>query len=127
MTRLRVGSVVFSWAIAMGTLAGCGGGGNESGPADEVLLSPSELTVTGPTGACGAGIGPTVYVFGGLPPYRITNSVPTYVQVDKTQVELSGQGFTLTFLGGCLDKMPINVEDQAGRVASVLLTNQKGT
>jgi hypothetical protein len=129
MRRISAGAVVVSsifGALAL-ALAGCGGGGNESGPSDQVVVSPAEVTVSGQIGVCGAGLGPTVHVFGGLPPYKLTNSVPTYLQLDKTEVGGSGEGFTMTFLGGCLDKMPINVEDRAGRVVSVLVTNQKGS
>ncbi|WP_141287348.1 hypothetical protein [Ideonella azotifigens] len=109
-------------------LSACGGGGNESGPPDAIQASPAAVAVTGPAGACATGLGPTVYLYGGTPPYKLKNSVPMALALDKSTVGLSGQGFTVTFTNGvCLDGMPVSVEDDMGRIIEVMFTNQMGS
>jgi hypothetical protein len=119
-----------SWAASLVTLAalgaalaGCGGGGNESGPADALFVSPAEVSV-GSTGTCAVGLGPTVFIYGGQPPYKLDNSVPQAMLLDKSVVQRSGDGFTISFINGiCLDSMPIIVEDDLGRTATVSVSN----
>jgi hypothetical protein len=104
-------------------LSACGGGGNESGPPDSVQLSLTSVRV-GSTGNCVTGMGPEVHVFGGSPPYRLSNSVPQGMQLNKSSVALSGDSFTISFTNGvCLQSMPITVEDTLGRIAQVMVTN----
>lgn len=120
--------VCWVWASAVCALgmAGCGGGGNESGSPDELFVSPSEVNVHGSNGVCASGVGPTVYVYGGQPPYSLTNSVPMALSLDRTQVRDSGDGFTISFINGvCVESMPITIEDRMGRLATVTVTNRE--
>lgn len=103
-------------------LAGCGGGGNESGPSDNVVVEPSAITV-GSQGHCVAGLGPKVHVFGGTPPYKLSNSVPQGMWLDTDRLQNSGDAVTITFTGVCLINMPVVVEDTMGHLAQVLVTN----
>lgn len=104
-------------------LTACGGGGNESGPPDHIQLSMSSVRVGSP-GFCVSGMGPEVHVYGGSPPYRVSNSVPQGMQLNKSSVVLSGDSFTISFINGvCLENMPITVEDGMGRIAQVIVTN----
>ncbi|HSI48218.1 MAG TPA: hypothetical protein VLA61_08120 [Ideonella sp.] len=113
--------------LLLGTLAGCGGGGNESGPPDVIQASPAQVTVSA-VGSCAVGVGPTIFLYGGTPPYKLKNSVPTALSLDKTTVLQSGQGFTVTFIGGqCMENMPVSAEDEMGRIVEVLFTNQIAT
>jgi hypothetical protein len=115
-------------AVLAGLLAACGGGGdNYIGPPDSILLTPASLTVQGPPDACAAGAAATVFVYGGDPPYDLKNSVPQAVVLDRSTVRRSGEGFTVTFLGACLQDMPIAVEDRMGRVTTLSLNNVKGS
>jgi hypothetical protein len=103
--------------------AGCGGGGNESGPADTLEISPTAVTV-GSEDNCAVGEGPVVHVYGGQPPYQLANSVPNGMQLDKTVLRYSGEGFTITFINGvCMTNMPITIEDDMGRLGYVMVTN----
>lgn len=113
--------------ISSAMLVGCGGGGDEVGPIESIQLSQDSLRVTGPAGACASG-GPaaTVRVFGGFPPYKIYNSIPGAVLIDTAVVNDSGEGFNVTFLGGCLDNMPVTVTDEAGSIATLSLFNSPG-
>lgn len=114
-------------AACVAALAGCGGGGNESGPPDSLYAAPANITVTGPQGACAVGAGPTVFVYGGQPPYKLDNSMPEGMQLDKQTVTDSGQGFTITFINNmCMESIPVTIEDDVGRVFSVPVTNTKG-
>ena len=109
-------------------LSGCGGGGTESGSPEEIFVSPSEVTATGVPGACALGVGPTVHLYGGQPPYRLSNSVPSAIVLDKAEVEDSGDGFTIYFTNGiCVDGMPVTIEDSMGNLATLTVTNQAGT
>lgn len=111
-------------AMVVLSLSACGGGGNESGQPDVLQASPAQVTITGGQDACAAGVGPTVFLYGGTPPYKLKNSVPTAMTLDKSVVQDSGQGFTPTFTGQCLDNLPVSVEDDMGRVIEVYFTNQ---
>jgi hypothetical protein len=105
-------------------LSACGGGGNESGPAEMIVASPQSVVVEA-VGSCSIGLGPTVYVFGGTPPYTLRNSVPTGMVLDKSRLTNSGDGFTVTFIGGvCMNAMPISIEDEMGRLLDVSITNK---
>ena len=117
----------FAAPVVSLALASCGGGGNESGPPTTLLAAPAMLVVTGPLGRCATGVGPTVFIYGGQPPYRLSNSAPRAMTRDKTVLANSGDGFVVTFSGGCLDQIPINVEDDMGRVLSVPISNVVGT
>jgi hypothetical protein len=107
-------------------LSACGGGGNESGPPDEVVLSQTTLTVKGTKDACALGGGVQVFVFGGTPPYKLSNSLPDYIILDRTEVAISGESFTVGFTGLCIDNMPVVIEDRMGRLATLSVNNVKG-
>jgi hypothetical protein len=109
-------------ALALTLLAGCGGGGNESGPPETLEASPSAVSV-GPTGDCSEGTGPNVTVWGGQPPYKLTNSVPGGMALDKSRLTYSGESFTISFINGvCMTNMPISIEDDMGRLLHVLVS-----
>jgi len=109
--------------IALLTLSACGGGGNESGPPEQLYLSVDAVTV-GTAGICEVGVGPEVHVYGGTPPYKLANSVPEAMRLDKAVVQNSGDSFRITFTNGiCLKAVPITVEDQQGLLARVSVTN----
>jgi hypothetical protein len=107
-------------------LVACGGGGNELGPVEEIQLSQTSLKVTGAPGACAVGGGIKIYIYGGFPPYKLYNSVPSFVVLDKAVVNKAGESFTIDFVGGCLDNMPITVTDEAGKIATLNLVNEMG-
>ncbi len=118
-----------SMAAVLGAtlLASCGGGGNESGDRDLLQVLPESVTITG-SGSCpSSGQGPQVFVYGGQPPYKLSNSVPEVVKLSATQLRNSGDSFTFTLEGGgCLDGMPIVIEDDMGRLATFSITIADG-
>lgn len=110
-----------------GLVGACGGGGNESGPPDSVIASPAEIRVSGGADACVWGVGPTVFVYGGQPPYTLYNSAPLAMVLDRQYLSESGDGFQIAFTNGiCLDQIPVTIEDSVGRVIAVPVTNEVG-
>lgn len=120
--RRRARIPAWTAAALVAVLAGCGGGGNESGPAETLEAMPNAVSV-GVTGDCSEGMGPTVTVWGGQPPYKLTNSMPTGMTLDKSRLTYSGEGFTIRFINGvCMTNMPISIEDDMGRLLHVLVS-----
>lgn len=112
-------------ALSTGLLAllsACGGGGNELGGDETLTLSQSELAVSA-IGACYTGNGPTVYIYGGRPPYTLYNSLPDGMTLSSATVANAGDGFTIQFKGACMESMPITVTDDMGRITSLLITS----
>jgi len=118
------------WALApMVLLASCGGGGDEeAGSPTAFSVSPSTVTFTAPTGTaagvCLAGGTSLIFVYGGTAPYRIDNTVPDYVSIDKTEVSDRGGSFTITVVGGCLSPGNINVVDKLDHVVTLTVNNK---
>ena len=107
-------------------LSACGGGGNESGEPAVLRVEPAEFTISGGPDQCAVGTGPDIHVWGGQPPYKLTNSVPTAMTLSTSRLANSGDGFTVTFFGSCLVNMPITIEDDMGRIITVRVTNAPG-
>jgi hypothetical protein len=128
------------WLSAIAAvLTSCGGSGttDESGSPTAFRIVPDTVGVTGappPVGApsgtkgtCAVGGTTEVFVFGGTAPYRIDNTVPLYVRLNKTTLQAKGESFTVTFLGGCLDPGQVVVVDHLDRQVVLTLTNKEGT
>jgi hypothetical protein len=121
MTSLKTVSVLLLSAAVLG---GCGGGGDDNaGSLTPFSTVPAEITVTVPTGGCqgGAGIGSStrVFVYGGAAPYRLDNTAPDAIALDKTVVENRGDFFTATLIGGCVDPALVVVVDANDRQVTV--------
>jgi hypothetical protein len=111
-------SLMFAFA-----LSACGGGGNESGPPDRIQPSTTSIKA-GSAGACALGVGPEIHLHGGQPPYRLSNSLPRGMQLNKDWVQNSGDSFVITFVNQvAFENMPITIEDRMGRLATVSVSN----
>ena len=98
-----------------------------NGP-NQLQVVPDTVTITGPdTLTCSANVSNTFYIFGGKPPYTISNPAPQFVRLAQSFVATSGGGFTLTTLGGCVSPVTIAISDAAGHTATVTLNNNVGT
>jgi hypothetical protein len=96
------------------------------GAALEVV--PNTVTITGPdTQTCSFGVATTFFVFGGTPPYTVSNPFPNALQVSPSVVTSSGAGFTVTTLGACLAPATLSISDAAGHVTTVTVNNNVGT
>jgi len=86
-------------------------------------VSTQSVTV-GSIGQCMLGTGPEVHIYGGSPPYTLSNSLPQGMKLDKTVVQHSGESFVITFTNSiCMTNMPITIEDRMGRVTQVMVSN----
>jgi hypothetical protein len=113
---------------ASALMVSCGvGGDDEAGSPTKFSLVPSSITVTGGVGACAANASGSVFVYGGVAPYRLSNTVPAYVSLDRAEVSHRGESFTVTFLGGCLNPGTIAVTDSLDNLVTLTLVNQKGS
>ena len=83
---------------------------------------PSSITFKGTTpNTCADGIQADVIVFGGRPPYQI--SQPGSFQVGPTLLTASGQRFTVRAIGQCTSGSAIAVVDSNGSTATVNASN----
>ena len=83
---------------------------------------PSTINFQGVTAStCASGISADVIVFGGRPPYQI--SQPGSFLVSPTTVIHSGDRFTVTAIGQCTAGTPIAVVDSNGATVSVNASN----
>ena len=114
-------------AAVMVALASCGGGGDIAGDSTEFLVSPDEYNLkVGPdsNGGCAAAstLQPVVFtIIGGQAPFRIINSDPQAIQVDKTEATGKDPKFQVKYRNTsyCVDPAVITVLDYHSRVATV--------
>jgi len=135
---MKRSTVRFLLSVAsVAALASCGGGGDESGSPTAFSIVPDTFTIegdppapgspAGTKGTCAVG-GPAVevFVYGGTAPFRIDNTLPAYVSINKQTVQHKGESFSLTFLGGCFDAGKIAVVDSLDNQVVLTLTNKPG-
>lgn len=95
----------------------------------EVLtVVPDETTITGPfTNVCSTGFRVAYFIYGGTPPYRINNPVPTGVTLVNPVVNDNGGSFEVITNGTCLDGVDFSIVDATGRQTTAALTNEAGS
>lgn len=74
--------------------------------------------------SCASGLSADVIVFGGKPPYQV--SQPGTFTVTPSFLNSSGSAFTVTATGQCTDGTPIAVVDANGGTATVTASNKVG-
>ena len=88
---------------------------------------PNQISFTGANNlSCASGLGADVVVFGGRPPYQITQPGSVAV-VTPSVVTASGGRFNVTANGGCADNASIGIVDSVGATATVSVSNKLGT
>lgn len=101
-------------------ISGCGGnGGLDDGQQGPLKTIPTEVVLQSNTNLCPPSSGVTVFAFGGTPPYTLRNPVSDYISIDRTLIAGAGQGVAVTFLGGCLEKIPLIFVDVTGATSTV--------
>jgi hypothetical protein len=89
---------------------------------------PTSITYTGPnTATCASGISSEVFVFGGTPPYTISNSAPGAFSTNTSVVGSSGGSFRISPNGVCATNATFAVTDASSRTVTVAVSNQPGT
>lgn len=104
-------------AMTAVVLASCGGGGDVAGDTSDFGLSPAEYKLTVPSlvkGDCSSAASTppiVVTIIGGQPPFRIVNSDPDSLSVDKTEASGKDPQFTVRSKGRCGDPHIVTVID----------------
>lgn len=99
---------------------------SQNGTAPLVAL-PNVINFIGSNNtACASGLSADVVVFGGRPPYQITQP-GSVAFVSPLVVTTSGGRFTVTANGGCADTASIGIIDASGATATVTVSNKLGT
>ena len=104
-------------AATAAVLASCGGGGPVAGDTEGFSVFPDETTLK--TSACGTagGFDSVVTINGGQPPFRIVNSSPQYITVDRSEVTGKDPKLRVSTLRGCGEDLAVTVIDFHSRTA----------
>lgn len=122
MKLLKFGYVVAASAF----LVACGGGGDNAGNLTDFSTNVDEWTVKSSVPGCSTGGAEKwVTIIGGQAPFRIRNSSPDNLQVDRTEVTGKDPVFKMTTLGGCAE-FTVTVLDYHSRVATIDIKLEKG-
>jgi hypothetical protein len=123
--KLAMTKAMIPVTALVAALAGCGGGGDaEAGAPTGLNVQPSTITITG---NCGGGYAGQVFVYGGAGPYRIDNTFPDLVSLDKKEVDGPGGSFNVTYLGGCFEPALVVIVDKLNRQVVLTLNNKVAT
>ncbi len=101
-----------------------------TGSSPGFFVTPTEITFQGARqNECASfGISASVFVFGGVPPYTVSNSGSGAFSVTPTFISSSGGSYSVTPLGPCVSPgLPIVVTDSAGHTATTTVSNIQGT
>jgi len=113
MNVLKLSAAVMTSVV----LASCGGGGPVAGDATGFAVFPEEVKWKVSSCARSGGGETTVAINGGQPPFRIVNSAPQFIAVDRTEVTGKDPTFRVTTLRGCGDGLSVTVFDYHSRTA----------
>jgi hypothetical protein len=129
----RIFGATVPLVVLLASLAACGGGDDdEAGSPTALSVVPSTLTLTAlqasaggpPQGQCGGGMAGTVFVYGGAAPYRLDNTSPDLVTLNKSTVDSRGGSFTVTYIGGCFSPVSIVIVDKLDNQVVLELNNK---
>jgi hypothetical protein len=110
-------------AVVAGTffLVSCGGGGDIAGDSTDFSVNPDEYKFTGPSCASASQFQAIVVtIVGGQAPYRIINSSPETLSIDKTEATGKDPQFRVSYKNTnlCSDPATVTVLDYHSRVAT---------
>lgn len=108
----------------LGQLSACGGGGENAGDASEFSVTPSEWTWTYSNESCSSSVQESIVVIinGGQAPFKIVSSIPSRLQVDRSEASGKDPSFRVTHLGGCVDTATISVVDYHSKLVTMEFT-----
>jgi len=119
MKKLKIAAVLASAMV----LVSCGGGGDVAGDVGEMSLTPDEVKY-GPTSDCSVVTGESFWVTinGGQAPFRIHNTFPSFMQIDRTETTGKDPRFKVTLLGRCGEDISVAVFDYHSKQANIEIT-----
>jgi hypothetical protein len=99
-----------------------------TGTSPGFFTTPATITFQGTrqNQCAGSGISATVFVFGGVPPYTVSNSSSGFF-VSPNFISSSGGSYTVTPNGTCVSSFPIIATDSSGHTATTTVSNVAGT
>jgi hypothetical protein len=118
MNVMKMGATL----VVAAALASCGGGGPVAGDAEGFSVSPESTTWTVSSCASSGGGYTVVTINGGQPPFRIVNSAPQFITVDRTEVTGKDPTFRVSTLRGCGEDLAVTVIDYHSRTAVYSVT-----
>lgn len=134
--KSRALKLTVSVLAAMSMLSACGGGeDDEAGGPTPLSITPETLTITGPTAPTGFPAtcplqdttnAVVVFIYGGAAPYRLDNSSPQDIVLDKSSVAHPGQSFTVTAKQGCYENSTVTVLDSLNNRVTFTLSSVEG-
>ncbi len=93
-----------------------------------LTVVPSEANITGAfTDECSTGFRVDYFIYGGTPPYRITQTFPTAAILINSTVNASGGFFSVQTNGTCVNPEQFSIVDATGRQITATLNNVPGT
>jgi hypothetical protein len=96
--------------------------------ATTLTVVPAEVNITGPyIGVCSEGARVDYFIYGGTPPYRVTQTFPNGVILLNSTVAQSGGYFEIITNGSCVNPEQFSIVDATGRQITSSLTNVEGT
>jgi hypothetical protein len=127
---MKLLSLTAAILVLMGSVAGCGGGGDaEAGSPTALGVQPKTTTVTvigGDTSPCASGYIGEYFVYGGAAPYRLDNTAPDLIALNKNQVNERGGSFSVNYVGGgCFAPVLIVIVDALDHQVVLELNNKK--
>lgn len=93
-----------------------------------LTIVPSEANITAPyKGECSFGFLIDYFIYGGTPPYRITQGFPDGSVIVNPIVNASGGFFEVVTNGACVKPQTFSILDATGRQTTATLNNVEGT
>jgi hypothetical protein len=100
-----------------------------TGSSPGFFVTPTQITFQGSqqNQCANFDVSASVFVFGGVPPYTVSNSTP--FSVTPTFIPSSGGSYSVTPNGPCIAPpgLPITVTDSSGHTATTTVANIQGT
>jgi hypothetical protein len=94
---------------------------------NSLTVVPAEATITATyKDECSAGFRTDYFVYGGTPPYRISQTFPDAALLERAPVQQNGGSFRVTTNGTCVDPMQLGITDATGRTITAKLINKPG-
>jgi hypothetical protein len=98
------------------------------GGESQLQVSPTTVTITGPDNqTCSSNVAASFFIFGGQPPYTVSNPFPQALTLQQSVVAASGGGFTVITRGACVTPATLTINDSVGHTSTVTLNNNLGT